>query len=230
MKNLQEFEKALKISFNDESLLQQALVHRSYINENRGSDFKHNERLEFLGDAVLELVVTDYLYNKYTSRPEGELTSFRAALVNTQTLSEVARSLGINEFLYLSKGESKDTGRARDYILADAVEALIGAIYLDRGYEDAKNFILKNITPRIDGVIENNLWIDAKSCFQEKAQELEGFTPEYRVLDEEGPDHDKQFTSGVFINNELISKGKGKSKQDAEQEAAREALKEKGWN
>ncbi|MGM0629040.1 MAG: ribonuclease III [Patescibacteria group bacterium] len=227
--SLDTFQEEIGVHFNDKELLRQAFVHRSYINENRDSKMEHNERLEFLGDAVLELVITDYLYHMYPSKPEGELTSLRAALVNTTSLFNVAKSIAINGELYLSRGEAKDTGRAREYIMANAVEALIGALYLDKGYDEAKYFIDRYISPRVNEIVSKKLWIDAKSLFQEKAQEIESETPLYEVLEEKGPDHDKIFVSGVYIKDELVAKGEGRSKQDAEQEAAKEALKEKGW-
>ena len=210
-------------------MLKQAFVHRSYINENKHLGLSHNERLEFLGDAVLELVITEYLYEKYPEKTEGDLTSYRSALVNADTCSEVAENLGINEFLLLSRGEAKDTGRARKYILANTLEAIIGAIYLDRGYEIAKNFIASHIFPLIIGVIKDGKWIDSKSMFQEKAQDHVGITPSYKTLREVGPDHDKQFVVGVYLGKDLVAEGEGKSKQDAEQEAAKKGLEEKGW-
>ena len=224
-----EFERQAGVTFTNKALLKQAFTHRSYINENRGSGLDHNERLEFLGDAVLELVITDYLYQKYKEMDEGLLTSLRAALVNADTCSAVASKLGANEFLFLSKGETKDTGRARQYILANTLEAVIGAIYIDQGYETAKNFILLHITPLAQDIVEKGTWIDAKSLFQEKAQEHTGITPLYKTIRETGPDHDKHFTVGVYVGKELYAQGEGQSKQDAEQEAAREALKSKGW-
>lgn len=228
--SLDKFQERIGVNFNNKELLRQAFVHRSYINENRNSSLEHNERLEFLGDAVLELVITDYLFHKYPKKPEGELTSLRAALVNTYSLHQVAESLEINGELYLSKGEAKDTGRAREFILANTVEALIGAIYLDQGYQEAKRFIEQFISVRIDEVIEEKLWIDAKSHFQERAQEVVSETPVYKVLEEKGPDHDKSFVSGVFLGDELIASGEGHSKQEAEQQAARQALEKKGWD
>ena len=227
--SLSDFQERIGVSFNDINLLKQAFTHRSYINENKKSDLKHNERLEFLGDAVLELVVTDHLYRKFPSKPEGELTALRASLVNTVSLRKVATDLSINEELYLSRGESKDIGRARDYILANAVEAIIGAVYLDKGYEEAKNFVDRFIFSRIEEIIREKLWVDAKSFFQEKSQEIESETPIYKVLEEKGPDHDKLFTSGVYLKDELIAKGQGRSKQEAEQKAAEEALLKKDW-
>ncbi len=217
------------VKFNDKDLLIQAFTHRSYINENRVTKLKHNERLEFLGDAVLELVTTEFLYEKFPNRNEGELTAIRAALVNTITISEVSSELGFNNELLLSKGEAKDMGRARQAILANTFEAVIGAIYLDQGYEAAKVFISKNLLPRTEKIIEDSLWVDAKSKFQEKAQEFTGTTPVYKTIEETGPDHDKQFRVGVFIGGDQIASGVGKSKQDAEQESARNGLKIKKW-
>lgn len=224
-----EFERTISISFNNKELLKQAFVHRSYINENKQSGFSHNERLEFLGDAVLELVITDYLYKKYTEKAEGELTAYRSALVNADTCAGIAIDLNMGEYLLLSKGESKDVGRARQYILANALEALIGAIYLDQGYDSAKNFIEKNFTPKIDNIISAKSFIDSKSLFQEKAQEFDGVTPSYKTIKEAGPDHEKKFTVGVYVGKDLMATGEGESKQEAEQNAAREALKTRGW-
>ncbi len=229
MIDFSKFEKTADICFKDKSLLRQAFTHRSYVNENKTSGLAHNERLEFLGDAVLELVVTEYLYSKYPSATEGDLTSYRSALVNAITLSEVARNLNVNEYLLLSKGEAKDEGRARLYILANTMEAIIGAIFLDQGYEAAKNFISKNTFYLIDKIVENKTWLDSKSYFQEMAQEYTGITPSYKTLKEEGPDHDKNFTIGVYLEKELVVSGKGNSKQEAEQDAARKALESKGW-
>ncbi len=224
-----KFEERAGILFKDKSLLKQAFTHRSYINENRDSKLEHNERLEFLGDAVLELVITDYLYKRLKDYNEGELTSLRAALVNADTCSMVAQTLGANNYLLLSKGEMKDTGRARQYILANTLEAIIGAIYIDQGYEVAKNFIITHIAPLTEDILKNGAWIDAKSLFQEKAQELIGPTPSYKTVRESGPDHDKHFVVAVYIGDEKYGEGEGKSKQDAEQEAARDALQSKGW-
>lgn len=228
MVDFSKFEKEAGLFLKDKNLLKQAFTHRSYINENK-SGLDHNERLEFLGDAVLELVVTDYLYKKYPEKAEGELTSYRSALVNSITLSNVAGKLKMNDFLLLSKGEAKDTGRGRIYILANTFEALVGALYVDQGYEAAKNFIDKNLFDLIDEIVKNKTWLDAKSHFQEKAQEVAGITPVYKTLKESGPDHDKKFTVGVYLENELVISGEGKSKQEAEQDAARKALEEKGW-
>ena len=222
-------EKQITVEFKDKELLKQAFTHRSYINENKHTTQDHNERLEFLGDAVLELASTSFLFKKYPKRQEGELTSFRAALVNTNTLSAVASTLGFNDFLLLSKGESKDTGRARQYILADTFEALIGALYIDQGYDSAYAFIETNLLGLTDEIVKTGSWIDAKSFFQEKSQELLSVTPLYETVLEEGPDHNKYFTVAVKIKDETIATGKGKSKQEAEQEAARNALAKKEW-
>lgn len=227
--NFKTFEEGIGVTFKDGELLRQAFTHRSYLNEHRGEVSNHNERLEFLGDAVLELVVTHFLYEKFPEKPEGDLTAFRAALVNAVTLSEVASSIGMNDYLLLSKGEAKDTGRARGILLANAIEALIGAIYLDQGYDASKQFIEKYLFPKIDEIIQKKLWRDPKSTLQEKVQEAEGSTPHYSVIRETGPDHDKQFIVGVYMKDNLLAQGSGKSKQEAEQDAARNALEEKGW-
>jgi len=224
-----KFEESSGITFKNKELLRRAFTHRSYLNENRGSESSHNERLEFLGDAVLELMVTEYLYEKYPDSTEGDLTAYRASLVNAITLSEAAQKINVNDFLLLSKGEAKDTGKARQYILANTMEAIIGAIYLDQGYDSSKYFISKNLFHLIDKIVEDKSWIDAKSKFQEKAQEKESTTPLYKSLKEEGPDHDKKFTIGVYLNDDLIAEGTGMSKQEAEQVAARKALEVKNW-
>jgi ribonuclease-3 len=232
MKNdFKTFAKKLGVNFLDISLLQTACTHRSYLNEVKSSKVEHNERLEFLGDAVLELVVTDFLYKKYPKKNEGDLTAYRSALVNTNSLSRVADNIGINEYLILSKGEAKDTGRARAIILADAVEAIIGAVYLDQGYETVEAFIARSILEfiKIEDIISNKLWLDAKSRFQERAQEVTGQTPIYKTVKETGPDHDKQFTIGVFIGDTQIALGAGPSKNEAEQKAAEKAIEIKGW-
>ena len=224
-----EFEKRNDIIFSDKTLLKQAFLHRSYLNEHRELELQHNERLEFLGDAVLELVITGHLFKTFPDKPEGELTSYRAALVNTVTLSGVAGSLAMGDYLLLSKGEAKDTGRARQYILANTYEAFVGALYLDRGYAAAEKFIHKTIVPLTDEVVKKRLWQDDKSRFQEEAQERVSTTPTYQTLNEVGPDHDKQFVVGVFLDDVCVAKGEGKSKQEAEQDAAKNALKAKDW-
>jgi ribonuclease-3 len=230
MKNFAILEKSLGLEFKNRDLLIEAFCHRSYLNEHPDFPLPHNERLEFLGDAVLELIVTEYLYKKYPEKNEGELTNWRAALVNAKILGELAKDLGFNDFLLLSKGEEKETGKARLYILANTFEALIGAIYLDQGYEVAKNFVEKNlIEKKLPEIIEKGLFKDPKTRFQEEAQERVRITPTYKVLEEWGPDHAKHFVVGVFLGNELIAKGEGSSKQEAEEEAAKNALKIKGW-
>ena len=229
MIDFSQFEKKTNIVFNDKKLLEQAFIHRSYINENTGSRLSHNERLEFLGDAVLELIVTDYLYNKYPDRDEGDLTAYRSSLVNAVIIGEVAMSLGMNEYLLLSKGEAKDIGKARGYILANTYEAYVGAVYLDLGYDVTRDFIAKTLFGKIETIVAKKLWRDPKSLVQEKSQEYLNVTPSYKVLSEAGPDHDKHFTIGIFFGDECIAEGKGKSKQEAEQAAAHKALEVKDW-
>lgn len=226
---LEEFKQRNKVQFKNDNLLDQAFIHRSFINENPKSGLEHNERLEFLGDAVLELVVTEYLYSNYPHHNEGDLTAYRSALVNAVTLGEVADSLSFNSIIKLSKGEAKDVSRARSSILADAYEAFIGALYLDQGYESVKEFIVRTLLIKTENIIKKGLYKDAKSFIQEKSQEKYGLTPSYSVLHEEGPDHDKIFRIGVYFGDELIAEGEGKSKQEAETGAARNALEKKGW-
>lgn len=226
---LSELESLLKVPFNNQETLLSAITHRSYLNEHREAKQEHNERLEFLGDAVLELVVTDYLFQKYPDKPEGELTAVRAALVNTVSLSESASELGLNDWLLMSKGEAKDTGRARQYILANAFEAVIGAIYIDQGYDAAKDFIAGQLFKKTDRIVEKRLWQDPKSRFQELAQDKVSITPTYELVSQEGPDHDREFTIGVFLKSEKVAEGKGQSKQEAEQAAAENAIETKGW-
>jgi ribonuclease-3 len=220
--------KKIGVSFKEISLLQQAVTHRSYLNENRSYELNHNERLEFLGDAVLELIVTQYLYAKF-SNPEGELTSWRSALVNGEMLAKVAQEIGVEKYLMMSRGEAKDAGRARQYLLANALEAIIGAIFLDQGYDVAKEFVLKNVVVNLKEILEKKLYLDPKSYFQERAQETNKLTPSYRVMKEWGPDHDKHFVVGIFLGSELIAEGEGNSKQEAQREAARIGLEANGW-
>lgn len=229
MTDILAFESKLHITFKDKNLLKQAFVHRSYLNENSGLSTGHNERLEFLGDAVLELIVTDYLYRMYPNAPEGELTAYRSALVNAQIIGTKAEELGMNECLLLSRGESKDTGKARLHILANTFEAFVGALYIDQGYDKVSEFILQTLLPHTDEIVRKKLWRDPKSLVQEKAQEYEHVTPQYKVLNESGPDHDKKFTVGIYFGAELIAQGKGKSKQEAEQLAARAAVEVRDW-
>ena len=227
-KNIEELEKKIKVKFKNPDLLQTAVTHRSYLNENRSYKLDQNERLEFLGDAVLELVVTNYLYGNFPN-PEGELTNWRASLVNKDMLARVSRFLEVENFLLMSRGESKDTGRARDYLLANALEAIIGAIYLDQGYDAAKKFILENIVVNLEEVFENKSYLDPKSHFQEVAQDKNGVTPNYRVISEAGPDHDKKFVVGVYLGDDKVAEGEGCPKQEAQRNAAKAGLEEKGW-
>lgn len=229
MINFLNFEKKIKVFFKDKNLLKQSFTHRSYINENGAMALSHNERLEFLGDAVLELIVTDFLYQKYPNYPEGKLTALRSALVNAVIISEVAGKIGMNNYLLLSKGEAKDFGKARQYILANTYEAFIGAMYLDQGYNAVDKFVTETLLPKTEEIVNKKLWRDAKSLVQEKAQEFVSVTPLYKVLFQSGPDHDKHFTVGIYFGKDLIAEGKGQSKQEAEQNAALNALKAKNW-
>ncbi|MEK7505793.1 MAG: ribonuclease III [Patescibacteria group bacterium] len=227
--DLTTFEKKIGVTFKNQGFLRTAFTHRSYVNEHKHSKVEHNERLEFLGDAILEFAVTEFLFEKYPKGTEGDLTSYRAALVNTVMLSDIAGKLGINDHLLLSKGEAKDTGRARQAILANALEALIGAIFLDQGYAIVRDFIADNLFHLSDKVVSDETWRDSKSYFQELAQEKTGKTPAYETLKEVGPDHDKSFTVGVYLGSDLAGKGEGRSKQEAEQAAAEDALTAKNW-
>lgn len=220
--------KKLGLTFSNLELFEEAFTHRSYLNEHKGAR-AHNERLEFLGDAVLELSATRFLFDRFPAKPEGELTAYRAALVNTYSIADVADMLGVNDMLLLSKGEKRDTGRARQIILANAFEALIGALYLDQGYEAADAFLQKHLYPKLDSIIQQGAHQDAKSKFQEVAQEKKGITPNYKTIREDGPDHDRDFTVGVYLGEKEIARGMGKSKQEAEQSAAQQALEKTGW-
>ncbi len=227
--SLKKLEERLGVTFRDKTHLLVAITHRSYLNEHREATQDHNERYEFLGDAVLELVVTDFLFRKYPEKPEGELTAVRAALVNTVSIADASTKLELNEFLLLSKGEERDTGRARQYILANTFEAIVGALYLDQGYDAAQSFIAQELFNRTERIVEKRLWQDAKSRFQELAQEHVSVTPSYETLSQTGPDHDRVFTVGAFLGNEKIAEGKGRSKQEAEQAAAEKAIEAKDW-
>ncbi len=220
---LEDFQTKIGVQFKDASLLERAFIHRSYLNEHPKLGLEHNERLEFLGDAVLELVVTDYLYSNYPN-PEGDLTNWRSALVKTESLAAVAEKLEIAAFFKLSRGEAKGNARSHALISANAVEAVIGAVYLDQGYEAAKGFITGHLISRLPEILDSGSWMDPKSKFQELAQEQYGLTPSYRVLEESGPDHDKIFTIGVYVGDKLFGKGDGSSKQAAQQVAAATAL------
>jgi len=226
--SISALEKTIGVQFKNQDLLKQALVHRSYLNENPDFALGHNERLEFLGDAVLELVVTEYLYGHYDN-PEGDLTNWRSSIVNSRKLAEIAKRLGFEQYLYLSRGEAKDTGRAREYILGNAFEAVVGAIYLDQGFEPAKTFINRELTVELAHIIEQKLYLDPKSKLQERAQEELHVTPQYKVMESTGPDHDKRFTVGVYLGGELAGTGAGSSKQAAQLDAALAALTARGW-
>jgi len=229
MKDFSVLEKKLNLKFKNKKILIEAFLHRSYLNEHPQISLPHNERLEFLGDAVLGLIVTEILYKKYPEKSEGELTHWKAALVNSKMLAKVAKELGFNDFLLLSKGEEKEFGKGRMYILANTFEAFLGALYLDKGYRKCRQFIKKYLITKLPEIIQKNLFKNAKSRFQEIAQEKENVTPTYKVLKEWGPDHKKHFLVGVFLKEKLVAKGEGTSKQEAEIEAAKNALKSKGW-
>lgn len=231
MDPFQKLQKRIGVKFKRNELLRQAFVHRSYLNENPSFELGHNERLEYLGDAVLELVVTDYLFLNFPHATEGDMTSWRASLVNSKMLASVAQELEMEELLYLSKGEAKDTSsKARNYILTNAFEALIGALYLDRGYKEAAKFITAMVLVRLPQILAQRLDVDPKSKFQEFAQEKMRVTPRYEVLSEHGPDHAKWFTVGVYLGEELVASGEGSSKQEGQMSAAKNALEQKGWN
>jgi len=231
MREFQKLEQALGYEFKNIEFLRQSLTHRSYINEHPDFKLGHNERLEFLGDAVLEIVVTEHLFNSFPDTPEGDLTDWRASLVNAKMLASIAQELSVEENLYLSRGESKDANsKARQYILANAMEAIIGAMYLDGGLESAKAFIHRSVISHLDNILTNRLYLDPKSRFQEKAQEITGVTPHYKVISENGPDHEKVFEVGLYLGEDLIAVGRGSSKQEAQVAAAAEGLTAKGWS
>ncbi len=222
-------EQTLGVTFQNKDTLRQALVHRSYLNEHPDFPLGHNERLEFLGDAVLELAVTENLYENYEN-PEGELTNWRAALVNSEMLAKLCHELDAEPYLHLSKGEAKDTeSKARKYILANAFEAIIGAIYLDAGWDEAKRFVTERVLAELPEILKTQAYIDPKSRFQEAAQEHLGITPSYKVLSEQGPDHAKEFEVGVFLGKEKVASGMGTSKHEAQVAAAEAAIELKGW-
>ena len=226
-RRFKKIEEKLDLEFKNKDLLVQAFCHRSYINENPDFKLGQNERLEFLGDAVMELVVTEYLFNNYPDNPEGDLTDWRAALVNTKMIAKVARKLKLGKYLLLSNGEKKERGKAKQYMLADTFEALIGAIYIDSGYNAARSFIKKYLLVELPQIISLELFKDPKSELQEIAQEKVGITPSYEVVEETGPDHDKRFKMGVFLEDEKLAEGEGGSKKEAEEEAAQKAIKKK---
>jgi ribonuclease-3 len=223
MQHKDKLEEMLGVKIKDEDLFTSAFTHRSYLNEHRSFPLPHNERLEFLGDAVLELISTEHLYRNY-DHSEGELTNFRSALVNYKMLSDIAKKIGIEQFLQMSRGEAKDTGRARQVILANAIEALIGALYLDQGHESTKAFVEKYILVELPEIISGEKYVDPKSKLQELVQERRGVTPTYNVISESGPDHNKTFVVGAYIHHNEIGRGEGPSKQEAEVSAASNAL------
>lgn len=223
-----ELLESIQYQFKNLELLENAFVHRSYLNENKDKHKKSNERLEFLGDAVLELIVTEYLFLNY-SNPEGELTNWRSALVKGETLAKVSKKLNLGKYLFLSKGEENSGGREKDYLLANAFEALVGAIYLDSGYTESQKFVETFLLIKLKEILKKGSYIDSKSKFQEVSQEKTGVTPSYRLLKDEGPDHNKTFTMGAYIDEKMVGKGTGSSKQSAEQKAARDALERLNW-
>jgi ribonuclease III len=229
MHDFSPLEKKLGLKFKNENLLIQAFCHRSYLNEHPSFRLGNNERMEFLGDAVIELAVSDYLYNYYPDKGEGLLTSWRSALVNSKILAKASKEAGFDKFLLLSRGEKKETGKARQEILANTFESFLGAFYLDQGFAPCQKFIERHLLARLPDIIENQKFVDAKSYFQELAQEREKITPNYKILEEAGPDHAKQFVSGVFLGSELVAKGKGASKQESEEQAAENGIKAKKW-
>ena len=221
--DLSNLEKKIKIEFKNKSLLKEALTHRSYLNENPKMG-PHNERMEFLGDSVLELITSEFLFKKYPDQAEGQLTVLRAALINYQILARVAREIGLENYIFLSKGEAKDTGKGREAILANAFEALLAAIYLDRGYKLSHDFISRFLLPHLDEILKKQLYRDSKSFLQEMIQDKFKVTPTYKVLEESGLDHQKNFRIGVYVGEKLIAEGRGSSKQEAEVNAASQAL------
>ncbi len=229
MKDISGLEKILDIKFKDKELLRSALTHRSYLNEHKSLQREHNERLEFLGDAVLELIVTEHLFRNYPN-PEGDMTNWRSSLVNANMLGSLAEEINLYDYLLMSRGEAKDSNtKARRYILANAFEALIGAIYLDQGTKVVSKFISKTVLAQLKAILDNESHIDPKSRFQEKSQEIYGVTPTYRVLEESGPDHNKKFQIGLYIEKELVATGEGFSKQEAQVDAASKGIKKKKW-
>lgn len=223
-KPVEEFEAKLGLKFNDINILKEALTHRSYVNENRSQKVSHNERNEFLGDAVLELIISDYLFKTYPDNPEGELTSFRAAVVRTESLADVSRKLGAGNYLLMSNGEEATGGRDKDYLLANVFEAILGAIYLDLGWDESVKFVHKYLVPMIERVVKYRLDIDNKTKFQEVAQRLYKLTPTYELLSAKGPDHEKIFTMAVLVGEKKFEEGTGGSKQKAEEMAAQKAI------
>jgi len=230
MSALKKLQESIGFTFKNKEILQQAMVHRSYLNEHPEFASGHNERLEFLGDAVLEIIVTEHLYLNYPNTPEGDLTNWRAALVNSKMLYVIAEELKLDDCLYLSKGEAKDKNKkSRHYILANAVEALIGAVYLDQGMSAAHTLVHRFIINKLPGILANKSYLDPKSRFQEQAQEKRGITPTYNIISESGPDHEKLFKVGLYLAEELIATGEGSSKQEAQVAAASNGLDKLNW-
>jgi ribonuclease III len=223
--DIKKFESKIGLKFKDKELLKRSLTHRSFLNENKDEELKNNERLEFLGDAVLELIISEYLFNTYPERAEGDLTSFRAAVVKTDSLAKISKQLGIGEFLLMSKGEEMTGGREKDYLLANTFEAIIGALYLDQGYEPVKEFLIKHLVPQISTIVKYRLDIDSKTKLQETTQTKFKTTPVYKVIKEKGPDHNKIFTVAVMIKGKIYGEGEGITKQKAEDAAASQALR-----
>ena len=231
MKDISEFEKEIGLDFDNKELLETAFTHRSYLNETKeeGRKLEHNERIEFLGDAVLELSATDFLFKKFKDEKEGVLTAYRSSIVNTDILAKVGEDLDFSSYLKMSKGEMKDTHKGRHHILANTFEAVVGAIYLDKGFNEADKFINEYLLPYMDEILEEGTFRDPKSHFQEIAQEVNKVTPVYKTHEDEGPDHDKMFVVGLYLGDELVSEGKGPSKQKAQVDAAKNGIEKKGW-
>lgn len=229
-KDFSKLEENLGIFFQNKEILITAFCHRSFLHEFKNISISHNERLEFLGDAVLELIVSEYLFERFPQKTEGELTLLRSALVNCDSLSQTAKELNFDQYLLLSKGEEKTEGRNKARILANTFEAFVGALYLDKGYLECKNFLQKHLLKKLPEILEKRLYKDAKTIFQEKAQEILGITPTYKVLKETGPDHQKRFLVGLFLGDEFVAEGEGSSKQEAGERAAQKGLKIKNWD
>lgn len=224
MNNYNDIEKKLGVIFKNKDILNTALIHRSYINENRGKNLENNERLEFLGDAVLELIISDYIYTKYPTKPEGELTAIRSAIVRTESLADESRKLDVGQYLLMSKGEEDSGGKSKEYLLANMYEALLGAIYLDNGFSECQKYVERTLLKKVDSIVSEGLFIDPKTKVQEILQSRFKITPTYEIISEEGPDHDKYFTMALKVGNKKISEGHGTSKQKAEEDAAQNAI------
>lgn len=224
MNNYNDIEKKLGVIFKNKDILNTALIHRSYINENRGKNLENNERLEFLGDSVLELIISDYIYTKYPTKPEGELTAIRSAIVRTESLADESRKLDVGQYLLMSRGEEDSGGKSKEYLLANMYEALLGAIYLDQGFAECQKYVERTLLKKVDNIVSEGLFIDPKTKVQEILQSRFKITPSYEIISEEGPDHDKYFTMALKVGNKKISEGHGSSKQRAEEDAAQNAI------